>query len=198
CLKSKEIFEDFIRKAECSEIIIPKDANLKVIAGSILYAAIQSEKDIPRLINGKEIMVKLDMKQGNVYDYYHNHLKHLYPRVKKQGQIDKEIKRLKNRKYTKYYFTSIKGFKKIREIVSLYFFDILKEKDIETQEFVSCFKYNIINKTSLPLQLNQEDKAILQKLSNHPDFNKYFSDLVEIIKDLILSSRMHRKLELIL
>ena len=193
-IKSKEIFENFIKKVECSEIIIPKDANLKVIAGAILYAAIQSEKHIPRLVNGKEIMVKLDIKQGNVYDYYHNHLKHLYPRVKKQDQIDKEIKRLKNRKYTKHYFTGIKGFKKIREIISLYFFEMLKEKDIETIEFVSCFKYNIINNTSLPLQLNQEDKVNLQKISNHPDFNKYFSDLVEIIKYLIISSRMHKKI----
>ncbi len=193
CLKSKEIFEDFIKKVECSEIIIPKNANLKVIAGAILYAAIQLEKDIPRLINGKEIMVKLDIKQGNVYDYYHNHLRHLYPRVKKQDQIDKEINRLKNRKYTKHYFTGIKGFKKIRESISLYFFELLKEKDTETIKFVSCFKYNIINNKSLPLQLNQEEKVILQKLSNHPDFNKYFSDLVEIIKYLILSSKMHKK-----
>ena len=193
-IKSKEIFEDFIKKVECSEIIIPKNANLKVIAGAILYAVIQSEKDIPRLVSGKEIMVKLDLKQGNVYDYYHIHLKNLYPRVKKQDQIDKEINRLKNRKYTKHYFTCIKGFKKIREIISLFFFNILKEKDIETIEFVSHFKNNIINNTSLPLQLNQEEKIILQKLSNHPDFNEYFSDLVEIIKYLILFSRMHKKI----
>ena len=193
-LKSIEILNYHIERAESGEITIPKDANLKVIAGAILYAAIQSEKDIPRLVNGKEIMVKLDIRQGNVYDYYHKHLKYLYPRVKKQDQIDKEKKKLKNRKYIKHIFTGIKGFKTIRETISLYFFNMLKETDVETLELVSYFKDNIINNLNLPPQLTQDDIGILQKLGNHPDFNNYFSDLVEIIKYLILSSRMHKKI----
>ena len=193
-VKSKEIFNDLVKRAECSEIVIPKDANLKVIAGAIAYATIQSEKDIPRLINGKEIVVKLNIKQGSVYDYYHNHLKHLYPRVKKQDQLEKENNKLKNRKYSKHFFTGIKGFKNIREIVALYFFEILKEVNVETVELVSCFKNNIINETDLPMQLTQDDIVILQRLSNHQDFDDYFSDLVEIIKYLILSSRMHKKI----
>ncbi len=193
-VKSKEIFNDVVKRAESSEMFIPKDANFKVIAGAILYATIQSEKDIPRLIKGKEIMVKLNIKQGNVYDYYHNHLKHLYPRVKKQDQIDKEKMKLENRKYTKHFFTGIKGFKKIREITALYFFYILNETDVETLELVSYFKDNIINNINLPPQLTKDNIGILQKLGNHPDFDNYFSDLVEIIKYLILSSRMHKKI----
>lgn len=193
-VKSKEILNDLVERAEYSEMDIPKDANLKVIGGAILYATIQSEKDIPRLVNVKEIIAKLDIKQGNVYDYYHNHLKHLYPRVKKQAKTDHEIKRLKNRKYTKHFFAGMKGFKRIRRILSLHFFDMLKKNDVKTNKFAVSFKYDIINNINLPLQLTRNDIIILQKLSKHPDFDEYFSDLTMIIKYFILSAKMHKKI----
>jgi hypothetical protein len=191
-LKSIEVLNDLIIRAKRSEFIIPNDANLKVIAGAIVYAIIQSEKEIPRLIDGKEIMEKLKIKQGSVYDYYHKHFKQLYPRAKKIDQINKEINRVKNRKYTKHFFTGVKGFKKIREIISLLFFDILVEKDVETKELVSYLQNTIIDNTKLPIKLTQDDILILQKLNNHTDFNKYFSDLAEIIKYFIISSKTHK------
>lgn len=193
-LKASTALNGLIMRANCSEIIIPSYANLKIIAGAIVYAIIQSEKDIPRLTTGKEIMEKLNIKQGSVHDYYHIHLKHLYPRAKKQSQIDKEINKLKNIKYSKHYFTSIRGIQRIREIISLCFFDILVKSEVATKDLVSYLKNIIKKKTKLPIQLTHDDILILQKLSKHPDFDDYFSDLGEIVKYLITSSRMHKKI----
>jgi hypothetical protein len=171
--KSLKVFEEYQQRAEDNEYYIPKNANIKVIASAIIYTVIVSNHNMPTVT-----MAQIsNLPRSYISTCYKKYFEKLYPRVK-------------------FRFSSYQGFKRIRNIISLYIFDLLQDKTIETSKLVLLLKNKIIQNNNLPQKLNQKDIKILQTMVTQylNDYHKYFSDLVEIIKQLIISSKVYRKL----
>ena len=174
--KSLEILDKHIERAKNGEFTIPIDANLKVIASAITYTSIISSKDMPK-ISARGIANKVNIKAPNyITKYYKKHFELLYPRIE-------------------FRFASY-DFGKIRQIISLYFFEFIKDTEIEISKLVSCLRENILKSLDLPKQLKEKDIKVLYKLATHyrDEFTKYFTDLVEIVKHLFISSKIHKKI----
>jgi len=118
--------------------------------------------------------------------------------IEKQDNSISKIKDndvLRERKFINHYFFTINGLKKVREVISLYFFEILIDNiKLKTKTFILNFKKNIDenNFNSFPDQLGQKDINILINMHKHSDFIKYYSDLLEIVRRLIISSKMYK------
>jgi hypothetical protein len=86
-----------------------------------------------------------------------------------------------------------------RNIISLYFFELLMDKEIDTSEIVLNLRNIIITADKLGEhelleQLTEREIKSLQDMVNNYSntFTKYFTDLVNIIKLLILSNKSHK------
>jgi len=172
--KSFKILEEFITRAESGEFYIRKDAKISTIAATIIYTVIISNENMPE-INIGEISKISKVSTGNISRYYKTYFKKLYPRKE---------------------FLFPPGFKHIKDIISSYFFGLIKEKEIKTTDLVSRLKENILKNTNLPKLLTQEDINSLREMITHyiDQFDKYFSDLAEVVKILILYSRTPKKI----
>ena len=96
----------------------------------------------------------------------------------------------------RHYFINIKGIGGIRKSISLYFFEILKEKDITTKKLVLELKDNILKNKNLPNQLNEKEiNTLLEMITQYEDiFDEYFSHLVEVVKYLIIFSNIYKEI----
>ena len=175
--KSEEILNVHISRAERNEITIPKNANLKKIAATIIWTIALSNENIPKITRREIVkLAKINTKSNSdISNYYKKYFEHLYPRAE-------------------FRFSSYSGFKNIRNIISLYILELIK-KDIKISEFATHLKENILI-GNLPKQLTQEGIDVLYKMvTKYEDiFFNYFSDLGEIIRQLVISSEIHKKI----
>ena len=130
-------------------------------------------------------IIKLsDIYSSQIVNYYSKYFEHLYPRIE-------------------FRFSSYPNFKKTRNNISLYIFDSLRNNELETSEIVSNLKKYILGeekRSKFPIQLTKKERNMLSEIATcyEDRFFKYFSDLVEIIKELIISTRVHQKIDAIL
>ena len=188
--KSLELLMINILKAEKGLISIPKNANPLTHAAAIVYTILRSNSNLP-IIKGAELYKLVGIKKSPFYVQYKNY-KSLLP----QHKFD--------------FMTARLG--KTRRIVSLYFFNVMMNHKSNLSELESH-----LNNLSIPNlilrfrgiiinnhELTQEEQNIIKKLNdkipllkdmitNHSEtFNKYFSDLANIIKYLLISSKSHK------
>lgn len=173
--KSLEILDEFISRAENNEFIIPKDAKPKVIAAAIVYTAATSNGRILKITMAtlEEITT---IPKGTISNYYYRHLYKLFPRAD---------------------FHFGMGFKKIKNVISLYFFrKIINNANIETLILLMDLKEKISKNSNSFKELTRNDFILLDKMVNHhqDEFYKYFSDLVVVVRHLINLSRVHKKI----
>jgi len=170
-LKSREILEKHIERAENNEFTITKNANFKVIAATIIFTVLVSNNNIPKI----NIAQLSGIAYSSISRYYTRYFKELYPK------IDSRI-------------TSLYGFSKIKNIISLYFFNLIKNGDMKTHELVLNLKRNF--KLALIKQLSKREMTLLNDLSIQKEdiFIQYFSELVVVVKELVISSRMNKKI----
>ena len=96
----------------------------------------------------------------------------------------------------RHYFINIKGIGGIRKNISLYFFEILKERDVTTEKLVLELKDNILKNKNLSNQLNEKEiNTLLEMITQYEDiFDEYFSHLVEVVKYLIIFSNIYKEI----
>ncbi len=171
--KSLEILDEHISRARKNEFTIPKNANLKVIATAIIYAVIISNENMPK-INITQIS---GIQHDRITQYYSRYFRDLYPR-------------------TNFHFASYKGFNDIRNNIALYLFRLIKDSQVKTSELVIHLRNNILKNINLPKELTTENiDVLLEMATQYKDpFIKYFSDLVEVIKQLTISSIAHKEI----
>ena len=174
--KSKKILADFILRAENNIINVPKNINLNLTIGAILYTAIISSKDVPRF-SLVQIGKIAEINPNSLGGFYRRNFSRFYPKV----EFDLSYFRIG----------------RIANYVSLHFFEKLKEDmNVRTSILVKSLKENIISNSYIPAGLSQNDVSILNKIIiNHQEkYTKYFSDLAEVIRGLIISIISHKKI----
>ena len=171
-LKSREILEKHLERAKNNEFNIPKNANFKVIAATIVFTGLVSNNNMPKINIAKLSGIAYSL----ISRYYTRYFKELYPK--------KNFSRI----------TSLYGFSKIKNIISLYFFNLIKNGNIETHEMVLDLKRNF--KPALIKQLSRREMTLLNDLyiKKEDIFTQYFSELVVVVKELVISSLMHKKI----
>ena len=173
--KSIEILDDFISRAENNEFYIPKNVNLKVIASMIIYTVALIDKNVPK-ISTRQIAKLANIIPSSVNRYYKTYFEQLYPRME----------------------LAIYGFKRIRLIISLYFFKLIKNKEIETSELILKLEENIFSeffKEYFGDNFKKDINSLRNMVTQYRDvFIKFFSDLAEIIKLLANTSKVHKKI----
>ena len=178
-VKSLEILDEFISRAQNNEFIIPKNANLEKIAATIIFTVTLSNKNMPKITRKKITeLTNINIKSpSDISNYYKKYFGQLYPR-------------------TEFRFTSYPGFNNIRNIISLYLFGLIKDTEIKTFKLVLSLKGNILNGINLPKLLTQKDISILHEMVTlyQDTFIRYFSDLVELVKQIIISSMFYKKI----
>jgi len=173
--KSLEILDELISRAKSNEFIIPKHANPERFAATITYTVIITNEDMPK-ISMKQIERLINVPHGPIGKLYKRYFKNIYQR--------------------KEFLSSLYGLKNIRQVISQYFFELMKGTEIETSKLVSILRENIQKNINLPDQLTQRDINTLREMATYyPDtFIKYFSDLVEVVKQLVTSSDFYKKI----
>ena len=172
-IKSFEILDQYLSNVKKGEINVRKDSNLQVIAATILYTVLVSHKNMPSI----SISQISSLKIAQITNYYRRHFQKEYPRL--------------------HFNISSYDSKRFRKIFSLYFFKIFKDNsEIEVKILVKCLCENILNKKNLPNQLSDRDVDILKDflIQEEGVFIKYFSDLGEIVKQIMILSRIIKKL----
>ncbi len=171
-LKSREILEKHIERAKNNEFIITKNANFKVIAATIVFTALVSNNTMPKI----NIAKLSGIAYSSISRYYTRYFKELYP--KKFSRV-----------------TSLYGFSKIKNIISLYFFNLIKNGDMKTHEMVINLKRNF--KPALIKQLSKREMTLLNDLyiKKEDIFTKYISELVVVVKELVISSLINKKIK---
>ncbi len=174
-----EILENFISRAKSNEFTIPKNANTEKIAAIIVYTVALSNKNMPKITRkGIAKLASVEIKSpSDISSYYKKYFEHLYPRIE-------------------FRFSSYPGFNRIRNIISAYIFSVVKDKEVLTSEIVDRIRDNIIMNIDLPKDLSQNDFDVLRTILDqyYDTFIKFLSDLVEVVKHLINSSRIHKRI----
>jgi len=174
--KSEEILNEHISRAERGEINIPSYVNPLKNAVAIIYAVLVSNEDMPN-INQTKLSKIAGINQNAIARLYNKYYKILARR------LDFDFQRAQLG----------------RNIISLYFFELLMDKERDTSEIVLNLR-NIITTADklgeheLLEQLTEREIKSLQDLVNNYSntFTKYFTDLVNIIKLLIISNKSHK------
>lgn len=184
--KSEDVLDRHILRAKKNEIIIRKDANPLTNAAAIIYAVTISNQSMPK-ISG--------VKMSKIIGAYNKAVSKLY------NNWYKDLARKIN-----FDFRSVK-LGRSRKIISLYLFKLfigadndiseltLRLKKIYTLGFVSRLREVFTSKEEHDIlkQLTEEEIETYQDMAcNYPDtFTKFFSDLIHIIKLLIISNKSH-------
>jgi len=173
--KSLEILDKFISRAENNEFTIRKNTNPKKIAAAIIYTVTISNENIPKISMGQTANIA-NIGQSDISKVYIRYFKHLYPR-------------------TEFLFSAYE-LKRIKQNISLYFFELIRNAEIVTSELVSHLRENILKNNNIPGQLTRKDINILHEMATQyqDTFIKYFSDLAEVVKQLTISSKVHKKI----
>jgi len=173
--KSKEILEEFISRIEQKEFYLPKNANLRVIASTLVYTTALYVKKLP-ILTTRKIGNIADATPSNISRYYRRYFEKLYPR--------------KN--------FEIYGFKRIKLIISLYFFELLKNSKLRTSELISNLEKEIYSeffKEEFGEYFTKDIEILRNMVTQYRDkFIKYFSDLAEIVKLLANTSKIHKEI----
>jgi hypothetical protein len=176
-LKSNKILDDFILRVERKIINANKDLNLNLTVAAILYTAIISCRDVPRfsLVRISEIA---RVNSNSLGTYYRKFFSRFYPKAE----------------------FSLSEFRigRISNYISVSFFEKLKDDiNIKTSVLVSSLMENVMRNANIPSELTQKDINTLNEIiiSYQKKFTKYFSDLVEIVRNLIISVRSHKKID---
>ncbi len=96
--------------------------------------------------------------------------------------------------YRKHFFTSLKGLKELRLKISEHFFELLRTSKIDPIDLVSLFKEDILKNKGFVKTISESEVEILQKMVKNDDFTKYFTDLSEIVRYLMNSVILHKKI----
>lgn len=179
-----------ILKAEKGLISIPKNANPLTHAAAIVYTILRSNNDLPK-IKGAELYKLVGISNSPFYVQYKNY-KSLLPHHKFDFNVAK--------------------LGKTRRNVSLYFFKIMLNHNIKLSkleshlnnfsipDLVLHFREIFLNNHELTQEEQNLKKQINKKISVLKDmainysetFDKYFSDLANIVKHLLISSKFHK------
>ncbi|TFG24806.1 MAG: hypothetical protein EU529_03200 [Promethearchaeota archaeon] len=174
-LKSEKILDSHISRAEKGGFTIRITANLKNIAANIIYTVASSNENMPKITTSYMSNIS-GISSDNIARYYNKYFKHLYPRI--------------GLSYTTW------GFDNIKKIISLFFFEEIMSNEIKISKLVMRLKDNVQKNIELPQQLTQKDIKVLQQMVNQDKdkFIKYFTDLGKLIKLLIITSNIHKKI----
>lgn len=173
--KSLKILDEFISRAENNDLLIFKRANPSAFAATIVYTVTISNENMPEITQVQLNLMEIKRKY-DILRLYNRYFRDLYPR--KEFNLS-------------YY----QGLKEIRNVISSYFFDLLREKEIKTAELVLQIKNKILEK-KFSEYLKQEQVDILNEILVHYEdvFDKYFQDLAEVVRLLIIQSRIFKKI----
>ena len=175
-LKSEKVLNKHISKAEIGELIIPSYANPLKNAAAIIYAVLVSNEKMPN-ITQTELSKIAGINQSAIAQLYNKYYKLFALKL----EFDFQSAQLG------------------RNIISLYIFKLLMDTERDISDIVLCLKNIILSSDSIRehdvlKQLTENEIKSLQNiLINYPDtFIKYFSDLIKIIKLLIISNKTHK------
>jgi hypothetical protein len=187
--KAEEIIEKHKLRAKNSEIRIPKDLNIVNHAMAIIYTIVISDKCLPMITQDNLIKVANIKRRSSISDLFNRYYKDLV----QEYEFNFSRARLnKSRNYISFYlFNQMIDKKSIYENVNI---------DIDKEEIIEELKIIVINKNPITLEgenlltkLIEKDIKIFRDMAKHPDtFNKYFSDLFDIIRFLIISIKYHK------
>ncbi len=186
--KVEDILDKHISRAKGNEITIPKNSNPLTNAAAIIYAVLVSNENMPN-ISGIKLSEMIRVSKDTVTSLYRK----LYKDLRRKLDFN---------------FQSAK-LGRSRRIISLYLFELLLNTrfdlpnlishliGIDTSELVLRLREIIINaskpKNFLEQLTEREIKMLQDMATNYSDsFTKYFSDLVDIIKLLIISNKSHK------
>ncbi|MFW9881246.1 MAG: hypothetical protein ACFFG0_49915, partial [Candidatus Thorarchaeota archaeon] len=93
-LKSIEILDDYISRAKNNEFTIPRNANLKIIAITIIYTITNSFENIPHISRRKLASLTNIKTHDYISKYYNRYFKILYPKIDKRKSIEDYRKEL--------------------------------------------------------------------------------------------------------
>jgi hypothetical protein len=171
--KCLNVLTDFINKIETKKCKISKKADLKAITSALIYSVIVSSENMPHC----DIPKISGIPNYTISKYYAKYFKDFY--------LNKSFN------FPPYY-----GFDKIRNILCIYLYHRIRLKRAKTLDLVISLKNDIFNLKNHSLKLSNKDIMLLKKLFvNHNNKSmKYFSDLVEIVKHIYITSIMHKKI----
>ena len=205
--KSKIILNKHISRAKRNEITIRENSNPLTNAAAIIYAVSKSNKNMPK-ISMQNLAKKAGVSQSPVGEQY-KHYKNLAPKLDfdfKNAQLGETRKILSLYFFNQLIDTRIdlsELISHLREIDTSGLVLRLGEIIINTNKLNSLDSYTNAE-TSRRLKLTLEERKLLGKLKekieilqdmaiNFSDtFTKYFSDLVNIIKLIIISNKSHK------
>ncbi|TXT53358.1 MAG: hypothetical protein BAJALOKI2v1_1020007 [Promethearchaeota archaeon] len=174
-LKSKEILNKLMSKAEREEITIPMNAKPNKHSAAIIYAVLVSNDYMPHLSGLDLAKLLLGKSTSCVSKYYNIWYKKIAPRLHfdfRHAQLGRS-----------------------REFISLYIFEQLLDKSIDTSVLIARLR-NIITSKKHPLikAIGKGPIRAYCEMNNfYPKtFTKFFSDLVKIVKLLIISIESHK------
>jgi len=191
--KSEEILNRHISRAKSGEIIIPQQTRPLSNAAAIIYAVIVSTENMPK-ISG----VKMGELIGVTKDVIPRLYRDLYKELARNLEFD------------------FKGAQlgRSRKILSLYFFELLKNAELDLYKLNLHLEEIPISSIILRLRrifideekkISQKEKQLIEQLkereikqykemgsSYYKIFIKYFTDLANIIKLLIISNKSHK------
>lgn len=192
-VESEKILKKHIKRAKRNEITIPKHANPLTHATAIIYATSKSNKNMSNITIEK--MSKLvGISNSVIFVTYKKWYENLAQR-------------------SDYSFKDA-HLRRSRKLLSLHFFELLNSAEIDLQRLILHLEKIDISKIILRLRaifidagkrLTQKEKHLLIQLTEREikeykdmgtnysnTFDKYFSDLVNIIKLLIISNKSHK------
>ena len=174
-LKSDKILDELIARVENNELYIRKDSNPKKIATTVIYTAIISEDKTPNL-SMTSLSKIARISTPEISKLYKRYFSNLYP----------------NKDFS---FSTFRDFKKIRDKISLYFFEIYKDSQIEKEYLLDHLKDTIQYKKNYITSLTKEEiKRLNELLTQYQNtFNRYFSDLAEVIKSILIMGVLNKQ-----
>lgn len=172
-LKSQEILAKFISRIENNGFIIHKNKNPKAIAAAIIYSVIASNEELTD-ISFKNLAKIAGIGKSTIGKTYRQYFRDYHPRIK----------------FPFYAYS----FENINKVLSLYFLNFIKkDSNITTAELLSDLKKSV-KEGRFSEQFNKQDINLLEMMlaDYQAIFDKYFSDLIEVVKLLTFSSKNHR------
>lgn len=194
--EAEELLNDFIISVKKRNLTIYKNSQPLTYAAAIIYAICISNDNLP-IQTGRSLAKLIKASPKAVNEYYNKYFKDLSPKK----QYDPQAAQLRSSR------NSISFYLYELLITNTDLFNlILHLRNISTHEIVSHLG-EIINSTNtkIKIELTSKETDFLNKLTEkdleklqfmmntYPDtFETYFSDLVEIIKLLIISNKTHQ------
>ncbi len=195
--KAEDILKKLILRAKRGKITIPKNSNPLTHAAAIIYAVIVSNENMP-ILSGRGLAKFIEANPKAVNELYNKWYKDLAPKL----DFNFQSAQLRNS----------------RRIISLYIFELLLDAKTDISELILHLRkrdtYRIVlrlgeiitnTNKEISKRLTLKEKNLLKQLTtrevetlqdmvdNYSDtFTKYFTDLVDIIKLLIISNKSHK------